>query len=78
MYAIRSYYALDRERFGRAFLNLMVNAQQALQGCDRRDKSIHVTSRNLGARVEISIQDNGPGIPEEIREKIFEPSYNFV
>ena len=31
------------------------------------------TTKNLAAAVEISIQDNGDGIPYELQEKIFAP-----
>ena len=32
-------------------------------------------TRSLGDKVEIRIRDNGAGIPEEIREKIFNPFF---
>jgi C4-dicarboxylate-specific signal transduction histidine kinase len=33
------------------------------------------TTRNLGDRVEITIRDNGAGIPPEVREKMFNPFF---
>jgi signal transduction histidine kinase/ligand-binding sensor domain-containing protein len=36
---------------------------------------IYIKSRSTNTHVEITISDNGPGIPEAIREKIFEPFF---
>ena len=36
---------------------------------------ITVSSRLNGDRVEVDIRDNGPGIPEETRKKIFTPFF---
>ncbi len=63
---------------GRVFLNLVTNACQALeekrqQSDDAYDPQLRVSSRRLGDRAEFCVHDNGPGIPEEIRERIFEP-----
>ena len=63
---------------GRVFLNLVTNACQALeekrqQSDDAYDPQLRVSSRRLGDRAEFCVRDNGPGIPEEIRERIFEP-----
>jgi signal transduction histidine kinase len=32
-------------------------------------------TKNLGDKVEIRIRDNGPGIPPEVREKMFNPFF---
>jgi len=49
------------------FLNLIVNAAQSIEG----EGLIVVGTRNEGNSVEIWVRDNGRGIPEEIRPKIF-------
>jgi signal transduction histidine kinase len=36
---------------------------------------LSATTKNLGDKVEIRIRDNGTGIPEEVREKIFNPFF---
>ncbi|MCE2487115.1 MAG: HAMP domain-containing protein [Desulfurellaceae bacterium] len=63
---------------GRVFLNLVTNACQAIeekrqQSDDDYDPQLRVSSRRLGDRAEFCVHDNGPGIPEEMRERIFEP-----
>jgi two-component system, NtrC family, sensor kinase len=36
---------------------------------------LSASTRNLGSTVEIRIRDNGAGIPNEVREKIFNPFF---
>ena len=57
------------------FLNLIVNAAQAIEESGKDNKgTITVATRSLKEEemVEISISDNGCGIPEEIRDKVFD------
>ena len=54
-----------------AFLNLVVNAAQAIEG----DGTITVTTTQLGDQVEISIADTGSGIPPQVRERIFSAGF---
>jgi PAS domain S-box-containing protein len=58
------------------FLNLLLNAAHAIgdevEGSGRKGR-ITVCTRALGDYVEISIADTGPGIPESVRARIFEP-----
>ncbi len=63
---------------GRVFLNLVTNACQALD--EKRLSSdggfvpeLRIASRRLEDHAEFDIRDNGTGIPEELRERIFEP-----
>ena len=56
------------------FLNFMINAQQAMEGTPGR---ITLTSRIVdGGHVELCFADTGPGIPEEIQAKLFEPFFS--
>lgn len=66
----------DKERLRRVVLNLVINAQQALQESDQTDKRVFVATRTADENVVITIEDNGPGIPEDLREKIFEPLFS--
>jgi signal transduction histidine kinase len=62
---------LDPERFQRVLQNLLTNAQEVLAG--RKDACITVAARGLRNQCILTIADNGPGIPREIRTTLFEP-----
>ncbi|WNZ65996.1 ATP-binding protein [Myxococcus sp. MxC21-1] len=36
---------------------------------------VHLSTRRVGSKVELRIRDNGPGIPEDLREKLFHPFF---
>ncbi len=78
---VRDYRAVRRVqgnegRLGQVFLNLLVNAGQAISPGNPRDNEIRVATRDLDdGRVEISIRDTGHGIPEKIRSRIFDPFF---
>jgi signal transduction histidine kinase len=56
--------------------NLLSNAIDATcQAGDGQRGQIHVTTRQAGAFVEVSISDNGTGIPPAIMSKIFDPFF---
>ena len=66
----------DADQLHQVLLNLLINAQQALQ--DRPPpRRIAVTSRFDRARriVRIGVRDNGPGIPTDLRVRVFEPYF---
>jgi len=54
-------------------INLMINAQQAMEGSPGVVKL--TTAGNRDGHVEVRVIDDGPGIPEDIRVKIFEPFF---
>jgi signal transduction histidine kinase len=53
------------------FLNLLQNAAEAIEGTG----IILVASRLNGRLAEIRIEDDGPGIPDELLDKIFDPFF---
>jgi signal transduction histidine kinase len=55
-------------QLNQVFMNLLMNATDVLD--DRG--TVKVASRSLPEGVEITITDDGPGIPPEVRERIFE------
>ena len=62
----------------RAFLNVLTNAFQALE--EKRVKlegdfepKLDISSCRLDDGLEFCIRDNGPGIPEDLRQRMFEP-----
>ena len=54
------------------FLNLLNNAIDAVG----HDGEIRLTVAPAGRAVEVKVSDNGPGIPERLRERIFEPFFS--
>jgi signal transduction histidine kinase len=62
---------IDRESFMHIFINLLDNAikYNVPQG------KIHISGINKEGRVWITVEDSGIGIPEDARDKIFEPFY---
>src|SRR5262249_53397566 len=42
---------------------------------DGYEPTLMAATKNLGDKVEISIRDNGTGIPPEVREKMFNPFF---
>jgi PAS domain S-box-containing protein len=76
--------AADADQIGQVVLNLLVNAQQALAATDQDDRRVRLTTgleRRRDAepgrppreqRVWLRVADNGPGVPEDLRERLFE------
>jgi signal transduction histidine kinase/HAMP domain-containing protein len=62
---------IDAEKIKQAILNIILNAIQALKDGGEIDISLVDSSDSL----LISIANNGPEIPPEMRERIFEPFY---
>jgi signal transduction histidine kinase len=62
-------------RLGQIFLNLIINAAQAIPEGHRDEHEIRVVTRREGERVRVEIRDTGAGIPPQLRERIFEPFF---
>ena len=65
---------------GRVLLNLFNNAFYAVTEKKKSNISgyepiVSLTTKRLDHRIEISIRDNGSGVPEKIKEKIFQPFF---
>lgn len=63
----------DREQIVQVLTNLIQNAQDALHGSDRPWIRVSVAPRLERGLVEVHVEDNGPGVPEELRTRLFEP-----
>lgn len=63
-------------QLSQVFVNLFSNACEALSAQNITDKWIKIKSESLVDHYLIRVIDSGPGIPAEIREKIFEPLYS--
>ena len=61
----------------RSMLKALVdNAIDAMNNKGWRERELHVTTRASGDSLEVIIEDSGPGIPPELRLKVFEPFYS--
>ncbi|MFT5955022.1 MAG: signal transduction histidine kinase, partial [Cyclobacteriaceae bacterium] len=58
---------------GRVLLNLINNAFFAVRGVEQPE--VIVSTKKVADNIEISVSDNGTGIPKDIREKIFQPFF---
>jgi len=65
----------EEGRLGQVFLNLLVNAAQAIREGNVGENEIRISGRTDGEQVLIEIQDTGVGIPRENLEKIFDPFF---
>jgi signal transduction histidine kinase len=63
----------DKEQLSRVFINLIKNGIQAVPEGIRGKIEINLTA--YGSRVKVTVKDNGSGIPEDRREKLFIPSF---
>jgi len=64
----------DPRKLERALYNLLLNACEAAPSSEGR---VQVMVDRTGASVTIAVSDNGPGIAEPIREKLFHPFVSF-
>jgi PAS domain S-box-containing protein len=62
----------DFERLSQVFINLLVNAFQAARKTDGR---VRVQTRTQGDRLEVMVEDNGSGVPTELRDRVFDPFF---
>jgi two-component system C4-dicarboxylate transport sensor histidine kinase DctB len=53
--------------------NLVVNALEALSGGPRERPAIRVAVGKDGSTAQVRVSDNGPGVPGELRPRLFEP-----
>jgi signal transduction histidine kinase len=60
----------DTKKLERALYNLLLNACEATSGQDGR---ISVELIQVSEGIQIRVSDNGRGIPESIRDRLFEP-----
>ncbi|MBZ9730632.1 hypothetical protein LB467_13130 [Salegentibacter sp. JZCK2] len=68
------------QEIGQVLLNVIGNSLDAVMGKKKQlngdyEPRIKIRTQKMGEHAEILISDNGPGVPEEIREKIFEPFF---
>jgi signal transduction histidine kinase len=66
-----SMLVCDREQLIQVFLNLLINALHFVP----RGGRIVMATRNDGASIVVSVSDDGPGLPAELRQRVFDPFF---
>ena len=69
---------LDERLMRQALLNLALNAQQALTAAETPRPQVELATRPIlagpaGGAVELTVSDNGPGVPPGARETMWDP-----
>lgn len=59
----------DSNDWMQVIVNLFINAADAMDG----NGTIHVTISEHDDRVRVSVQDSGPGLPQQVQDRLFEP-----
>ncbi len=62
---------VDPEQMEQVFFNILLNACQAMN----RNGTITITTGNVDSHVLVSVRDSGPGIPEDVLSRIFQPFF---
>ena len=69
---------LVTEDFSRVIINLCQNAFDAMReklNAVKYSPVLTLRTKLTGGKISIEIEDNGPGIPDEIKDKIFQPFF---
>ena len=66
-----SEIVFDQNMFFILIKNILINA---IQACENKG-TIKIHSKNIENYIIVEIEDSGPGIPDEIKDKIFEPLF---
>jgi two-component system C4-dicarboxylate transport sensor histidine kinase DctB len=61
-------------RLQQVLVNILSNAADAVEGLENR--TIELTARQSDACIEIIVRDHGPGVPEAISSRIFDPFFS--
>ncbi len=71
---------LNAEDFSRVILNLVKNSFDAMRDKinekgERYKAAVKITTKDQGDQILIEVEDNGPGVPEEIKDKLLMPFF---
>jgi len=64
-----------RTMLEQVLINVVLNARDALSTIAEGEKRIEIRCRTDDRTVVVEVEDNGPGIPESIRDRIFDPFF---
>jgi len=65
----------DAHLLQQVLINLLTNAHHALRDAGRGGTVRVSTGLSAGGRARIVVEDDGPGVPEEIRTRVFDPFF---
>ncbi len=63
----------DHDQMIRVFSNLLKNSIQSIP--DDQNGEISIELKRLGGTIEVMVSDNGEGIPQDLKERIFSPNF---
>jgi len=66
----------DPEAMKRALTNLIDNAAEAMQPCLLRELTLSTALVHNGNSIELTVADTGPGVTDEMRERLFLPYFS--
>ncbi len=69
------YVKGDKKKLEQVFLNILNNAKDAIVLNEIKQGKVQIKSVLQKDKVKVTIQDNAKGIPNDIKEKIFEPYF---
>jgi len=61
------------QRLQQVLLNLLINAKDALLGVEREVRQVWLCATPQDGGIEVTVRDNGPGLPEHLGMRVFEP-----
>ena len=65
----------DKNQLNRIVTNLIKNSLQSLKESQTKNPEIQITLSDDANQVTLSIRDNGPGITQEVKSRVFEPKF---
>jgi len=71
VYEYTGTVVMDADRIAQVGYNIAANARDAMP----HGGTFTVTTRQVGARIEVAFADTGPGVPKELENRIFEPFF---
>jgi signal transduction histidine kinase len=64
---------MDPDRMAQVVINIATNARDAMP----KGGTFTIATQKAGDRIEIRFTDTGPGVPEELSDRIFEPFFTY-
>lgn len=66
---------VNEPRISQVLINLLNNAFDAVRDRLENERWITLEAKERGSKIEVSVTDSGTGVPQEIRDRIFDPFF---